>query len=491
MQHCRLFDCRVNNFITTSRHGTRLYFRRRVPDDLQPLVGKQYLVKSLDTSDRREAVVRSRALAAQTDRFFATLRTMPDRRKNDGGFCGFSFGLSWEPSGAGKRAVANDVKPGEEISAAIAVATLQSHLDASPMPPSAVITVSPTKTTGKKISEVWDAYKAEKISLGQQDGVTGGWKDGEDTAKFDHWPHVNALIQFLGDRDIGSVTPDDVTAFQEMVLSDPEGGKPRNKQKRLQRAGAVFKWAKKKRIISDDLRELFQYPGKISENPWLKFEIGDLKLLFESPDYRQQLFKKPSEYWLMPLALFTGARLNELCQLTVQDIGEHDGVATISILDEGVKRLKTKASRRIIPIHSTLIGLGFLNYVKTVKSGRIFPELPESPAKKGDFAREPSRKFTNYRRQLGIGGERFNSKTGKWEGDSRKVFHSFRATLIDALRKAEVPKDRRTRLAGHDYTDTQDKNYTGGDVLTMFDFQSLKRDIEKVHFEVVFTPFSS
>ena len=88
----------------------------------------------------------------------------------------------------------------------------------------------------------------------------------------------------------------------------------------------------------------------------------------------------------------------------------------------------------------------------------------------------------------GVGEDRLNSD-GKWEGDNRKVFHSFRSTLIAALRTANVPKDRRTRLAGHDYDDTQDKHYTGGDVLTMFDFKTLKADIECVKFDVDFAPY--
>ncbi|MBS1191381.1 MAG: hypothetical protein H6R10_3173 [Rhodocyclaceae bacterium] len=410
-------------------------------------------------------------------------------RKSSDDDARIDFVLSWEPFGEGKRAVAHDVKPGEEASAAVAVATLQGHLDGSPLPPPQPAN-APTlqKTTGKKISDIWESYKAEKINLGQQRGVKGGWKDGEDTAKYDHWPHVRALIEFLGDQDIGHVTAEGIIAFQQEILTDPEGGLPRNRQKRLQRAGAVFRWAKARRLISDDFKEFFRYPGKIEDNPYLKFNNADLKALFESDEYKNHLFKKPSEYWLMVLALFTGARLNELCQLTVGDIGTHDGVETISILDGELKRLKTTASRRIVPIHSKLIELGFLDFVATTKAGRIFPELPESPVKAGDFGREPSRKFTEYRRQVGVGEDRLNAD-GKWEGDNRKVFHSFRSTLIAALRTANVPKDRRTRLAGHDYDDTQDKHYTGGDVLTMFDFKTLKADIECVKFDVDFTPY--
>ncbi|HRP25453.1 MAG TPA: site-specific integrase, partial [Promineifilum sp.] len=263
----------------------------------------------------------------------------------------------------------------------------------------------------------------------------------------------------------------------------PKGGSPRNRDKRLTRAGAVLRWAKKKRLINDDFAELFRYPGKIEQNSYAAFDACDLKALFESESYKNGTFKTPSEYWLPILALHTGARLNELCQLSVTDIGTHDGVETISILarEEG-KRLKNKASERIIPIHSKLIELGFLDYVRTIKAGRLFPELPEDPARPGNFGAKATEQFTAYRRKCGVGA---------LSGKGNKSIHSFRSTFISALRKAGVPKDRRTRLAGHEYDDTQDKTYHGGDVLTMFDFKTLKADIEQVRFEVEFTAFET
>lgn len=478
----------MGNYLKRSRHGTVFYFRRRVPNEIRQAVGKPYLVKTLDTGEKQEAVVRARSLAAQTDAYFITLRAMTSQKPPPPDGYKYDFTLSWDyDEGGNKKAVALDVMPGEEVAAAIGIATLQAQWDGAPAPAS-VIQTQPVKLAGKTVTQAWEAYKAEKIALGQQSGVTGGWKDGEDTAKYDHWPHVRALIDFIGDKDIACVTAEDLAAFKQEVLTNPGGGKPRTREQRLQRAGAVFRWAKGKRLILDDFAEFFRYPGKIAENPYLKFDNADLKALFESGDYKQKLFKTPSEYWLMILALHTGARMNELCQLTVKDIGEHDGVKTISILDDGPKRLKTLASRRIVPIHSKLVELGFLEYTASIKDGRIFPELKESPVRAGDFSRGPSRKFTDYRRRMGV-GEEVLSPEGKWEGDNRKVFHSFRATLIDALRKAGVPKDRRTRLAGHDYEDTQDKNYTGGDVLTMFDFHTLKSDIECAKFNVEFTPY--
>jgi hypothetical protein len=55
------------DFLTKSRHGTVYYFRRRVPKQAQTAIGTPFLVRSLETSERRLAVIRARSLAAQTN----------------------------------------------------------------------------------------------------------------------------------------------------------------------------------------------------------------------------------------------------------------------------------------------------------------------------------------------------------------------------------------------------------------------------------------
>jgi integrase len=459
----------ASNYLKQSRHGSVFYFRRRIPDDLRLTVGKPYIVKSLGTGMRREAIIRARVLAAYTDGFFAQLRTMPDDQNDTPLRIDFTYQCI-EELGLKKHVIA-DIQPGEELAAA----TFAQALGLTSNAP----TVSPVpKGNGKSITEAWEAYKAEKI-------VTKAWRDGEDTAKYDHWPHIRDFVDLIGDKPIGAVTAEDVERFQQHILTERPDESANNKNKRLTRAGALLRWAKSKRTwgVIDDFGSLFRFPGDIPKNPYLKFEPSDLAALFESDAYREQRFKAPSDYWLPVLALFTGARLNELCQLTAGDIGTHDEVQTISILDEEIgKRLKTSASRRIIPIHSKLIELGFLDYVSTTPSGRIFPELPEDPNRPGNYGAKASEDFTTYRRACGVGA---------LEGRSNKAFHSFRSTLISALRRANVPKDRRTRLAGHEYEDTQDLHYTGGDVLTMFDFKTLRADIESVRYDVSFTPYLS
>src|ERR1700730_15302097 len=69
------------NFLQRSRHGSVFYFRRRVPDDLRILTGQTQLFRSLHTSDRREAALRARVVAVDSDHLFMKLRNMATKQK--------------------------------------------------------------------------------------------------------------------------------------------------------------------------------------------------------------------------------------------------------------------------------------------------------------------------------------------------------------------------------------------------------------------------
>ena len=71
-------------------------------------------------------------------------------------------------------------------------------------------------------------------------------------------------------------------------------------------------------------------------------------------------------------------RTNETVQLLIGDITKKENVWMISIDETEGKSLKTTSSIRKVPVHTTLISLGFIDYVKTIKSkvfDRVFPEL--------------------------------------------------------------------------------------------------------------------
>lgn len=188
----------------------------------------------------------------------------------------------------------------------------------------------------------------------------------------------------------------------------------------------------------DDLRAIFSAT-------WFKTGRGELS---KKGTYRTF---SPFYYWLPLLGLFTGGgRINELSQLHLNDIKRSpDGTWYVDINDEADDQtLKTKPSKRQVPLHPTLLALGFDKWhAALVAAGyrRMFPELIRDREK--GYGKAPSKWFTNYMARLGI------------PRDGRKTFHSFRHTYTNALPE-DMPDRIRKQLTGHSRgKDVHDKTY--------------------------------
>jgi integrase len=141
--------------------------------------------------------------------------------------------------------------------------------------------------------------------------------------------------------------------------------------------------------------------------------------------------------------------LNELGQLRPTDIlqlayADREGVEhrawCIRIVADRAAGLKLKNawSARRVPIHDTLVQLGFLDYVEAARANgqaRIFPEL--KPDKYGTVTANWSKWFGRYlRRECAVSNDRMR-------------FHSFRHAFKDYVREAELGEDVNDALTGH------------------------------------------
>lgn len=181
--------------------------------------------------------------------------------------------------------------------------------------------------------------------------------------------------------------------------------------------------------------KLIEYRGSKSggANRQRAFKVPELKRLFESP-VMQGFAKDPSEhhrYWLPHVGLFTGARVNELCQLHPKhDIQKDEtGIWYFKITEEGEevedvrKSVKTGASRRLVPIHSALIKLGFLEYVERQrKAGAQLLFSPFKPSR-GRASGEAEKWFRGLLHELGLRDET--------PGARLVGMHAFRSTLLN------------------------------------------------------------
>ncbi|WP_305074381.1 DUF6538 domain-containing protein [Propionivibrio sp.] len=228
-------------------------------------------------------------------------------------------------------------------------------------------------------------------------------------------------------------------AIDDILAMECKPAAPNTINKNLVRISALFEWATKYGYTSlNPARGMTMRNPKRASEERKAFSDADLRSLFNPPAQVKSRLKHPYQHWVPLIALFTGARLNEICQLHLCDFDESDGVHVIRISDEGgSKRLKTKAARRLIPIHSKLIDAGLLDYVSELRDkghDRLFPELSEG---RDGYGTVVSKWFARYCSQCGI-------------TDPGKVFHSFRHTVIDCLKQAGVSKEKIAALVGHE-----------------------------------------
>ena len=79
--------------------------------------------------------------------------------------------------------------------------------------------------------------------------------------------------------------------------------------------------------------------------------------MFQNPD---PAF--PERYWIPLIGMLSGLRLNEISPLYLDEIKEIDGITCFDINNDQDKMLKTRSSKRMVPIHPALIHLGLLEY---------------------------------------------------------------------------------------------------------------------------------
>ncbi|MFI7835726.1 tyrosine-type recombinase/integrase [Pseudomonas asiatica] len=270
------------------------------------------------------------------------------------------------------------------------------------------------------------------------------------------------LFELMGDMPAVAFDAQQARLLKERLSRCPQyfGLRPEFKGKTLRQvveSGSVYKTITAV-TVNNRLRKLTAFlswcrtNGYVAENPLvgmkvmtgsakearLSFDRSDLATILNHEALLKEARKHPWRYWLPLMGRVTGARLEELCQLRVDDFTEHQGIQCIRIDDsrEG-QNLKNASSRRVLPLHPVLLDLGLLQYVGSVKAtgaDRVFPELE---AVRGKLGHAPSKWFGRYKTKLGI-------------TDTRKTFHSFRHTLIDDLRDAGVQDSLIKRIAGHE-----------------------------------------
>lgn len=169
------------------------------------------------------------------------------------------------------------------------------------------------------------------------------------------------------------------------------------------------------------------------------FSERELGKIFDGDNYLQMTRKKACHFWAPLIAAHSGLRLEEICQLHLDDVNRYGKkrIWCFDVNDDEEKKVKNDAARRHVPVHPTLIRLGLLRYVKRQRDAgetRLFPELAYSEAA-GNYSHGVSKWFARRCDDLGF--------------PPRKRFHALRGTFLTECKNSNVQCTMAQEIAGH------------------------------------------
>lgn len=320
------------------------------------------------------------------------------------------------------------------------------------------------KATGMKLMAVFDL-----------------WEKSKGRSEKRHRGYVQRLVEYLGDPDIADVTPLHMDAFLGELRKFPNTKKPvddvpfaeliERAQKwpdyRTLHVKTVWNWTvvykglfefalDRDLVRKNPAAKMMRKPAADESDDRLPYDAEDIDAIFSAPlfngfdgtgrGYRDQPgfnTVKDHKYWLPILALWTGARVEELATLDKDEIKTEGGVHYIDLTErplKGARRVKNRSARRMIPLHDKLVALGFMQHVASA-SGPIFPELDRDGAK-------ASASFTKWWGRWCDAHAKQDGREGL--GDPAKVFHSFRHAWKAAARRPEIQEQFSDMISGHE-----------------------------------------
>jgi len=252
-------------------------------------------------------------------------------------------------------------------------------------------------------------------------------------------------------------------SVQQILATNPkETLSDTSVNKYMRRISAMFNWGVDRDLVAKNFfrRKPIQESKKANEKRDM-LTIDDLAALF-SPDVFMTEADQPFKFWTPLIALYTGARQNEIAQMASKDVLEIHGMWCFRFITAKQK----KYTERIVPVHSRLIELGIVDYAKG-QSGNLFPELHH---RRDGYGHEVSKWYNRYRRKCGLTDVR------------NKDFHSFRHTFSTELFRVGVNPTLIAELDGHVTGNGQRRTTTEEVYIKPSEVGSLKQAIEMLDY---------
>jgi integrase len=211
----------------------------------------------------------------------------------------------------------------------------------------------------------------------------------------------------------------------------------------------------------------------------LPYHNSELRGMFARFKEKNFFIKNIANFYLPMIALFAGLRMEEIAQMTAKHIINEEGIICFNIHG----RLKTKESKRKVPIHEFLINeLRFLEYVESRKDEAMLFDMRAVVINgKVKYSHKYVEAFSEFRKTF-VEPVRIE--------DDLITFHSFRHTFATFAARGKVQKHDITDLLGHKQPkDDQTLGYIHADIKDKYGFihdmniSEIKDDLMKMAFD--------
>ena len=285
-------------------------------------------------------------------------------------------------------------------------------------------------------SQLWEIYRDEKVTRGQWGGA--GRTESGYASKY------TEALGVLGDMSLNHY--DDIAVIKFIKSLQKSGNTDSTINSKIEFLSSLFKQGLKKKLCTNNPFAEKQVADDVSAEDKSKrpYTTEDLHGILSGLLSTRKLVE-PHRFWVPLIALYTGMRQSEICQLRSEDLVKEDGIFCLKLQHKpALKQFIKKRNVRTVPIHPMLITLGLLKYHGSHKqkgSDRLFPTLSYS---KGKGWTGRIRTWYN---------ETFQDSC--ITDSDKKSFHSFRGTLANQFKQARLyvkPTDRDVirSIIGHD-----------------------------------------
>ncbi len=415
----------MSNDTHLKRRGKYFWYCRRVPKDLQALLGKDRIEESLKTGDVQHARMLRDERNAELSRL-AYNSTSSKRQEYNTALLEF------------EHYSAQDYQHGKYIDFPLTPSDLRrmgSHTEAD-----ALETLRGNKDIAKKyglaLSEAVDLVLERKANSVSDDTLRRYNYSAETFSKF--------LLKEADDVLLTELNRPIVHKFVRHL--EASKAKRSTIQGHLSRLKTVWQQASNIGHVSADnpfeKQEIIVPDSRLDSKTQL-FEDHELLQLIDLINIEPQEFKL-----IIKILAYTGARPAEICNLRVSDVVEHDGVIVLNII-----KGKTLAASRYIPLSNELVR-DISDYTK-----KLHPNEPLFRMS----AKDIGRKFSRLKSRVIPNGE-------------RKVLYSLRVHFATAAQRANIREDIAAQIVGH----SNAKTLTFGYYSKGYEVSALKENYDKI-----------